>query len=145
MNISVLIANGIRIQTGGAALENGFPPKKTSGRFAFGLTVAINCIWPYGAPPAAPNARSQFIHWKKGRLPSVVIRIFLTGYRKAFTYKINIKQNKNCIKQPANGYLMQFSCGAPAGIRTRDLLIRSQALYPAELRAHIKLKIAVNL
>ena len=27
--------------------------------------------------------------------------------------------------------------GAPGGIRTPDLLIRSQALYPAELRAHI--------
>ena len=26
--------------------------------------------------------------------------------------------------------------GTPGGIRTHDLLIRSQALYPAELRAH---------
>lgn len=26
--------------------------------------------------------------------------------------------------------------GVPAGIRTQDLLIRSQTLYPAELRAH---------
>ena len=26
--------------------------------------------------------------------------------------------------------------GAPGGIRTHGLLIRSQALYPAELRAH---------
>ena len=26
--------------------------------------------------------------------------------------------------------------GAPGGIRTRDLLIRSQTLYPTELRAH---------
>ena len=26
--------------------------------------------------------------------------------------------------------------GAPVGIRTLDLLIRSQTLYPAELRAH---------
>jgi hypothetical protein len=30
-----------------------------------------------------------------------------------------------------------FSFGAPAGIRTPDLLIRSQLLYPAELRAHV--------
>ena len=30
-----------------------------------------------------------------------------------------------------------FSFGAPQGTRTPDLLIRSQALYPAELRAHI--------
>ena len=28
-------------------------------------------------------------------------------------------------------------CGAPVGIRTLDLLIRSQTLYPAELRAHV--------
>ena len=27
--------------------------------------------------------------------------------------------------------------GAPEGIRTPDLLVRSQTLYPAELRAHI--------
>ena len=27
--------------------------------------------------------------------------------------------------------------GAPGGIRTRDLLIRSQTLYPTELRAHL--------
>lgn len=33
--------------------------------------------------------------------------------------------------------------GAPGGIRTRDLLIRSQALYPAELRAHIHLSTAL--
>jgi hypothetical protein len=26
--------------------------------------------------------------------------------------------------------------GAPGGIRTPDLLVRSQTLYPAELRAH---------
>ena len=26
--------------------------------------------------------------------------------------------------------------GAPGGIRTPDLLVRSQALYPAELQAH---------
>ncbi len=29
--------------------------------------------------------------------------------------------------------------GAPGRIRTSDLLVRSQALYPAELRAHIAL------
>src|SRR6202034_3430344 len=31
------------------------------------------------------------------------------------------------------------SLGAPGRIRTSDLLVRSQALYPAELRAHIAL------
>ena len=32
--------------------------------------------------------------------------------------------------------ILQKALGAPAGIRTQDLLIRSQTLYPAELRAH---------
>ena len=27
-------------------------------------------------------------------------------------------------------------CGVPGGIRTPDLLVRSQSLYPAELQAH---------
>ena len=34
-------------------------------------------------------------------------------------------------------FYYSFNFGAPEGIRTPDLLIRSQALYPAELRAHI--------
>ncbi len=34
--------------------------------------------------------------------------------------------------------------GAPEGIRTPDLLIRSQALYPAELRAHILLGLSTD-
>ena len=32
-----------------------------------------------------------------------------------------------------------FGCGAPARSRTQNLLIRSQALYPVELQAHIVL------
>ena len=32
--------------------------------------------------------------------------------------------------------LLSGDCGVPGGIRTRDLLVRSQTLYPAELRAH---------
>ena len=28
-------------------------------------------------------------------------------------------------------------CGVPGGIRTPDLLVRSQSLYPAELQAHV--------
>ena len=31
----------------------------------------------------------------------------------------------------------RYIYGAPEGIRTPDLLVRSQTLYPAELRAHI--------
>ncbi len=32
--------------------------------------------------------------------------------------------------------LQRVFLGVPGGIRTHDLLIRSQTLYPAELRAH---------
>ncbi len=32
---------------------------------------------------------------------------------------------------------MVFLFGVPEGIRTPDLLIRSQTLYPAELQAHL--------
>jgi hypothetical protein len=35
--------------------------------------------------------------------------------------------------------MSERSSGAPGRIRTSDLLVRSQALYPAELRAHIAL------
>ena len=38
-------------------------------------------------------------------------------------------------KAPRTG-LVRFS-GAPWGIRTLDVLIRSQSLYPAEVRAHV--------
>ena len=38
------------------------------------------------------------------------------------------------IKKPAQGGFLM--CGAPGEIRTPDHLVRSQVLYPAELRAH---------
>ena len=34
--------------------------------------------------------------------------------------------------------------GAPEGIRTPDLLVRSQTLYPAELQAHLRFKIIIT-
>ena len=39
-------------------------------------------------------------------------------------------------KSKKEGIFRFHLCGAPWGIRTHDLLIRSQTLYPAELRAH---------
>ena len=39
-------------------------------------------------------------------------------------------------KKPVTFFMSQ-AFGAPEGTRTPDLLIRSQTLYPAELRAHI--------
>ena len=41
---------------------------------------------------------------------------------------------------PAN----PFICGAPGMTRTCDLLVRSQTLYPTELRARVKLIIATH-
>src|SRR2546423_1414838 len=35
--------------------------------------------------------------------------------------------------------------GAPGGTRTPDLLVRSQTLYPAELRAHCSLNFSTRL
>lgn len=40
-------------------------------------------------------------------------------------------------KNKDRSYDRSLFFGAPGGTRTRDLLIRSQTLYPAELRAHM--------
>ncbi len=39
-------------------------------------------------------------------------------------------------KNPESFDFKGSGIGEPGGIRTHDLLIRSQTLYPAELRAH---------
>ena len=39
--------------------------------------------------------------------------------------------------QALNLHGVFISIGGPGGIRTPDLLVRSQTLYPAELRSHI--------
>ena len=39
---------------------------------------------------------------------------------------------------------VSFFCGDPVGIRTLDLLIRSQSLYPAELPSHVGMKIELH-
>ena len=36
--------------------------------------------------------------------------------------------------------MYELSCGDPVGIRTLDLLTRSQSLYPAELPSHVGMK-----
>ena len=55
------------------------------------------------------------------------------------TYLIYFDKQKIKKSRQSNDCLL----GAPGGTRTPDLLVRSQTLYPAELRAHILL-IAVN-
>ena len=58
-------------------------------------------------------------------------------------YRRNCTQNRGSViqqvqqKKTPTAMRWVFSFGAPEGTRTPDLLIRSQALYPAELRAHI--------
>jgi hypothetical protein len=44
---------------------------------------------------------------------------------------------------PARGQVIELT-GAPGEIRTPDLLVRSQALYPTELRAHFRAKIVAG-
>ena len=51
---------------------------------------------------------------------------FLSGNKNIATHQCELRY-----------WLRQFAAGVPGGIRTRDLLIRSQTLYPAELRAHM--------
>ena len=45
-------------------------------------------------------------------------------------------KNKNSHAGFKPAWLLYF-IGGPGGIRTPDLLVRSQTLYPAELRSHI--------
>ena len=50
-------------------------------------------------------------------------------------------------KQPrktVNDWWQMIRSGTPEWIRTTDLLLRRQTLYPAELRAHKKTKILLN-
>ena len=52
----------------------------------------------------------------------------LSGFESLRAHKKKITDTENGVR-----YL-----GAPEGTRTPDLLIRSQALYPAELRARVE-------
>ena len=47
---------------------------------------------------------------------------------------VTSEQSKN-----DTAFAVPFLLGAPEGIRTPDLLIRSQTLYPAELRAQVSI------
>ena len=47
-------------------------------------------------------------------------------------------------ENPCIAYDTRVLLGEPGGIRTHDLLIRSQTLYPAELRAHRLIDIVKN-
>ena len=48
-----------------------------------------------------------------------------------------INKKKSLKPSNINGF-KDFLCGTPEGIRTPDLLVRSQTLYPAELAAHMQ-------
>ena len=50
-----------------------------------------------------------------------------------------LSKGKKIRKKAINKMLMAFD-GDPVGIRTLDLLIRSQSLYPAELPSHVGMK-----
>ena len=46
------------------------------------------------------------------------------------------KTTENSRSETKKKRILRFASNVPGGIRTRDLLVRSQTLYPAELRAH---------
>ncbi len=52
------------------------------------------------------------------------------------TPALNAGTKPNNIEKTCGAQIAHRRCGAPEGTRTPDLLIRSQTLYPAELRAH---------
>ena len=52
------------------------------------------------------------------------------------TTKNSLKIRKTPICDPFWGYKWEFSSGAPGGIRTPNLPVRSRMLYPVELRVH---------
>ncbi len=62
-----------------------------------------------------------FVKWGSGRYTMSVVTP---------TFIIEPKKNSSC-------KLHELFYGDPVGIRTLDLLIRSQSLYPAELPSHI--------
>ena len=73
--------------------------------------------------PVLPRVGAfRSLQWRK----TYAIPTGLRGVRSFNTYE----------KKKTPHKVVSFSFGAPEGTRTPDLLIRSQALYPAELRAH---------
>ena len=56
--------------------------------------------------------------------------MYTTMYKGVFEYSFQQKE------KPSKHCASTVFTGEPGGIRTHDLLIRSQTLYPAELRAH---------
>ena len=52
-----------------------------------------------------------------------------------YQYRTSV-ENKNSHASLKPAWLLDFN-GGPGGIRTPDLLVRSQTLYPAELRSHV--------
>ena len=62
--------------------------------------------------------------------------------RKLLNSKKIVAQTKKLVKKNKRPHLrLQMRSGTPEGTRTPDLTVRSRALYPAELQAHIKLSV----
>ena len=75
-------------------------------------------------------AQSQNIH---GTAYPTKLVLFTIRHQRIFAGILWL-QVWHCVREEFVG---KGSHGAPGRIRTSDLLVRSQALYPAELRAHI--------
>ena len=73
------------------------------------------------------------------RLPWNVFKGYIVIFLSLFALSVKETTLKSLCKQkrfPTGKLKTQIISGAPGEIRTPDPLIRSQILYPAELRAH---------
>ena len=97
-----------------------------------------------GVPHRAQSPRVWPIRWTQGcALTPTRLDSRATNGRGSITYRaqpprpsaesVSSKIHENTKKQPSHRSTV---CGVPGGTRTPGLLVRSQALYPAELQAH---------
>ncbi len=80
----------------------------------------------------------QFNNWfSQENLPTLLsLLLYLLSENGNFPFRKERREQK---KTTISCRKLSFSFGAPGEIRTPDLLVRSQSLYPAELQAHILL------
>ncbi len=83
-------------------------------------SVVGDHVWVQ-VPPPAPETKHPDI---------VLMSGCFFAFHTNFSIQISIGQNKKSSVQSTKDF------GVPGGIRTPDLLVRSQSLYPAELQAH---------
>ena len=88
--------------------------------------------WPRAVPERLTHCLRQFA-LRAASLRSAVCRLALLASVRTAEFETNSPETQKQ-KGPRKEGLLVF--GAPGEIRTPDLLVRSQTLYPTELRAH---------